>query len=294
MRQVFPQPGFTEADLDDLLASRQFIFADCYTFTLITGEVLRYTTAQYDVSLIPIEGGPVVTYQADAVLVGGLRFKIGIGVELDEQSVKLAYSADTLVRETTFAQALRRGDFDGARITRDRYYAESWRTAFVGGMRLFSGRCSDLQGVGRTEGVVNVKSDLVLLDQPTPRNLWQPSCIHTLFDSGCKLVKSAYAVAGLVEAGSTSTKIVWAGATPDYTAGTIYLESGDGLTFSRTIRVATNDELFMAFPFPFTPTPGADFTAYIGCVRTYQRCGELGNQVNFRGFPFVPKAETAY
>lgn len=294
MRTVFPQPGYNEASMDTLLDSRQFIYADCYTFVLITGEVLRYTTAQYDISVIPIDGGPVVTYQTDTVLVGGLRFKLGIGVEVDEQTIKLAYTDAVQVRNTTFAQALKRGDFDGATITRDRYFAEDWRSPWIGAMRLFSGRCSDLEGVGRTEGMVKVKSDLVLLNQPTPRNLWQPSCANTLFDSGCKLVKSLYAVTGIVGVGSTPTKINWASAVPNFTLGTIYLETEDNITFSRTIRLAKTSELYMSYPFEFVPDPGSQFVAYPGCARTYERCGEFGNQANFRGFPFVPKAETAY
>lgn len=299
MRTVHSQPGYVEADTEALLQSRQFVFADCYTVQLITEETMRWTMAQQDVSVVPIGGDPIVrTYEAGGVLVKGLRFKLGIGVEIDEQTITMAYKDSDVVpdRSVSVSQALRRGDFDGAVITRDRFFASNWGRPWVGGVRLFAGRVGSLEGVGRTEGQMKVRSDLVLLNMPMPRNMYGASCQHTVFDSGCKLIKANYATQGLVGAGSTATRIKWnsSGVSPSLSLGTIYIENSQNVTFSRTIREMTPTELILAYPLDFLPGVGDQFVAYPGCPRTLDACDDFGNRPNFKGFPFVPTAETAY
>lgn len=302
MRTIYPQPDHVEADLVSLLASRQYCYVDCYTVTLLTGEVMRWTTAQRDVSLHPIGADPLVrTFQAGGVLVSGLRFTIGIGVEVDEQTITLVYRDTDVVpdREASIAQALRRGDFDGATITRDRYFAQDWtlRMDWVGGVRLFSGSVGALEGVGRTEGKLKVRSDLALLNAPMPRNIYGPSCQHIIFDSGCKLIKGDFEVNGAAETGTTSTKIKFTGAgaeTPPLSLGTIYIENSDNVMFSRTIREAAGDWLYLSYPLDFVPEVGTLFVAFPGCPRTLTACDGFGNRINFKAFPFVPVAETAY
>lgn len=300
MRNVYPQPDFVEADMVALLASRQFIFADCYTVTLITDEVMRWSTAQQNVDVFPIGDDLLVrTYSSNGVLVQGLTFKLGIGVEVDEQTITMVYKDTDVIpdREVSVAQGLRRGDFDGATIVRDRYYAPSWGEPWVGGVRLFSGQVGSLEGVGRTEGKMKVRSDLALLNVPMPRNLYQPSCVHTVFDSGCKLVKGDYATIDTVEAGSTTTRINWTGAgaiTPPLKLGTIYIANQENVMFSRTIRDVTANQLVLSFPLDFLPETGMQFTVFPGCPRTLAACDVFANRENFKGFPFVPVAETAY
>lgn len=299
MRTIHPQPGYVEADTENLLQSRQFVYADCYTIELITGEKMRWTVAQQDVSVFPIDPDVQVrTYEAGGVLVQGLRFKLGIGVEVDEQTITLAYKDSDVIpmRDATVAEGLRRGDFDGAIIKRDRFFASSWRQPWVGGIRLFAGRVGSLEGVGRTEGRVKVRSDLVLLNMPMPRNMYGASCQHTVFDSGCKLVKSDYVRQLTLLAGSTSTRlrVNTAGIAPSLTLGTVYVENMANLTFSRMIREMTPTHLILSYPLDFIPEAGTQIAAYPGCPRTLAVCDEYGNRGNFKGFPFVPTAETAY
>jgi hypothetical protein len=77
----------------------------------------------------------------------------------------------------------------------------SWGDTSVGTVILFSGRVSEINP-SRYEIALTVKSDLEILDTLMPRNTLQPTCIHTLYDSGCTLLKSAFQVAGVVTAGS--------------------------------------------------------------------------------------------
>lgn len=299
MRTIHPQPGYVETDTEQLLQSRQFVYADCYTVELITGEIMRWTVAQQDVVVFPIDTDVQMrSYEADGVLVQGLRFKLGIGVEVDEQTITMAYKDTDVVpgRETPVAEALRRGDFDGAIIKRDRFFASNWRQPWVGGIRLFAGRVGSLEGVGRTEGQMKVRSDLVLLNMPMPRNMYGASCQHTVFDSGCKLIKADYVRQLTLLAGSTPTRlrVNTAGIAPSLSLGTVYIESLASLTFSRMIREMTPTHLILSYPLPFIPATGTQIAAYPGCPRTLDVCDQYGNRENFKGFPFVPTAETAY
>ncbi len=86
-------------------------------------------------------------------------------------------------------------------MQRDRAFLSAWGTAPIGAVTLFKGRVSTVDSVGRTTAQMTVACDLVLLDIDMPRNLYQPTCNHVLFDSGCGLVKNAFGAAGTVGAG---------------------------------------------------------------------------------------------
>ena len=104
-------------------------------------------------------------------------------------------------------------------VQRERAFLQAWGTTPIGSVILFKGRVTKVDSVGRTSAEITVASDLVLLDIDMPRNFYQPTCAHTLYDSGCGLVKSTFGAAGIVAAGSSASSIVWAGALPALRAG---------------------------------------------------------------------------
>jgi hypothetical protein len=53
-------------------------------------------------------------------------------------------------------------------------------------VNLFAGRVADVDA-DRVSIELTCKSDVELLDTPFPRNVYQPTCSHTLFDTGCAL-----------------------------------------------------------------------------------------------------------
>lgn len=296
MRPVYPQPGYDENDLELLLASRQFVFADCYTITLVDGTTkLRYTTAQNDVSVVVIDEVIRRTFDAKKVLISGLRFKIGIGVEVDEQTVTFAYDEYQEIYGQKFAYALRLGWLDGATISRDRYFAQAWGDPWIAGMPLFTGRVSTLESVGRVEAKVKVKSALVLLNIEMPRFMWQPACLNTLYDVGCGIDENAHAETVVLGPGSTTTILYTSSAADIYKLGKIYIEDDDAVTRVRSINdVVAGSYISLSYPLDFTPESGQQFVMYEGCDRTYATCGDqFSNQANFRGYPYVPVAETA-
>lgn len=285
-----------DPDVIALLASGQpFVYADCFTITLRNGDVLRYTNAQQPVRYTPPGDVSPHTYVSNGVLIDGLRTKSARGIVVDEQDCQLSGEADVLVQGQPFMVALRLGFFDGGYVARDRVYMQTWSGPVLGPIRLFYGRVSTVVPGGGTKAIMKVKSEVVLLDQAMPRNAFQTGCQHTLYDAGCSLVKDDFAVVGLVETGSTVTQINWASATAgDYDLGTITFETGPNVGISRSIRISDGASLTLVTPLEFTPVVGDQFKAYPGCDLTRARCdGFFSNEVNFRGFPYVPVAETA-
>lgn len=299
MREIVLQPGFVEADAEALLATDQFVYVECFTITPQFGAVLRYTNGQSNVTVVPALGGPgMVTFYGRQVNVQGLRFRSSIGTEVDEQEVALAYPETPIFQNAiTWSEALRLGRLDGATIRRDRYFASAWGAPWVFGTILFAGRVSTCTRVGRMTGTVNVKSDMVLLDVKTPRDLWAPSCKNTWGDgAGCDLLQGDFTVETTVGAAPTRSIIPWAGITDEFVMGKLFIEGGDNVTRIRTIlRVDVGVSAEIIYPLDFDPAAGQDVTFYPNCRREFARCGLYHAEPDkkYIGFPFVPVAETA-
>lgn len=302
MRTVYPQPGFVESDLQDLLDTRQFIYAECFTITPIVGSPLRYTNAQKDVTVVPVGGGPArVTYKAADLLITGLRYKTGIGIEVDEQNVTLAYdgSNETAYQAAlSWPQALLQGRLDGATIQRDRFFAARWGSPWVAGTPMFKGLVSNMTKVGRQSAELSVKSNLVLLNIQMPKDLWQPQCKNRWGDqAGCVLDRTAFQVNTTVGGPSpTRTWLPWAGATSSFEMGTARIASTDAVTRIRTIlKVEPGVGVHLIYPLDFDPVIGTDVAYQPNCRRLFENCGDYhaSPEEVFIGFPHVPVAETA-
>jgi uncharacterized phage protein (TIGR02218 family) len=280
----------------DLVAYLQnttrFLFADCFTLTLRTGTQVRVC----DRDLPVVVSGSV--FQANGIRVSGLKYAIKIGVDVDEQDITIAATANDLIGGVPFLVALRRGVLDGATIQRDRAFFNAWTAPAIGSVTLFHGRVSTVDKIGRTEASLKVKSDLVLLDTDMPRNLYQPSCLHTLYDAGCGVDRTAHTATGAVQAGSTVSKIVWSGATAGvYDQGTLVFTSGANAGVQVTIKTSdASGNLALSYPLDTAPGVGDGFTISAGCDHSTGAggCLKFANLPNFRGFPFVPPPETAY
>ncbi|MGH6811311.1 MAG: DUF2163 domain-containing protein [Methylocella sp.] len=268
--------------------------ADCYTFTLISGLILTYTDADVPITLNGY------TYLASSVLISGLKFKCSVGLEVDQQQITIAATAADTVGGVPFLQALRNGVFDGAEIQRERAFLNSFAPADtanpVGSVILFKGRIGTIDSIGRTTAQVTVNSDLVLLDLQMPRNVYSPSCLHVLYDSGCGLVKSAFAQAGSVGSGSTVSVINWTGASNNFIQGSLTFSSGLNAGVSVNVKDADPGVgLVLSYPLYNVPATNDAFTVYFGCDHTLNTCiNKFANKVNFRGFPFLPIASYAF
>jgi uncharacterized phage protein (TIGR02218 family) len=159
----------------------------------------------------------------------------------------------------------------------------------------FSGIVGEVNAT-RSAAEITVNSDLFLLNVNMPRNLYMPTCQHTLFDADCGLVKSSYANAGTVGSGSSATSIVSAGMNSTaayFDAGTITFTSGAYNGISRTVRTYANGAFQLLLPLPGAPNAGDTFNAYPGCPKTSGVCTtKFNNAANFKGFELIPLPET--
>jgi uncharacterized phage protein (TIGR02218 family) len=143
---------------------------------------------------------------------------------------------------------------------------------------------------------MNVNSDLELLNIQMPRNLYQPGCIHTLYDSGCTLLKTNFDEFSTVAAGSTLSQINCglAQATGYFDLGTVTFTSGPNANVVRSVKSYTPGILILSQPLIQACNVGDAFTAFPGCDKLQATCsGKFNNLVNFKGFPFIPLPETA-
>ena len=266
------------------------LMADCYTFTLRTGTVLTYTNAD-----VPITLGGVI-FAANSVLVDGLTFHCKAGLDVDQQQVTIAARPTDTVGGVPFLIALHRGVFDGCAVQRERAFLSAWGATPIGSVILFKGRITSVDQIGRTSAQITVASDLCLLDIDMPRNLFQLTCVHTLYDSGCGLVKNAYGTAGSVGAGASTLTIPWAGAAAVHAQGTILFTSGTNTGVSATTKsVVAGTSLALSYPLQAAPAAGDTFTAYQGCDHRLATCQtQFANKANFRGFPFTPPPTVAF
>jgi uncharacterized phage protein (TIGR02218 family) len=265
-------------------------FADYFTFTLATGTVLAYANVDQPV----VYNG--LTFRADGPLVQGLKYKASVGLEVDKQQIVIAARPTDLVAGAPFLNALRDGAFDGATVQRDRVFMTALETTPIGGVTLFHGRVSTVDQVGRTSATITVASDLVVLDYDMPRNLYSPTCLHTLYDSGCGVPRGTYAANGTVGAGSTATLIAFSGALASHAQGSIVFTSGVNANVRATVKSAVaGASLSLIYPLPSPPATGDAFTVYAGCDHTQATCSSrFANLAAFRGFPFVPPPQIAY
>jgi uncharacterized phage protein (TIGR02218 family) len=265
-------------------------FAECFTFITTTGTQYTWTNVDYDVSF----NGSI--FFANGPLVSGLKYKGSVGLEVDKQQITVAARPTDVVNGAPFLVALRDGAFDGAPVYRDRVFFTGPAAAVVGGVRMFQGRISTVDNVGRTHATLTVASDLVILDYDMPRNLFSPTCLHVLYDAGCGIVRGTFSLDGACGAGSNSSKINFSGARAGDVQGSLVFTSGANANVRSTVRsVVPGSAYNLMYPLAFAPSPGDTFNVAFGCDHTQATCtAKFNNLPNFRGFPYVPPPQVAF
>jgi uncharacterized phage protein (TIGR02218 family) len=265
-------------------------FAECFTFITTTGTQYTWTNVDYDV---PFNG---FIFLASGPLVSGLKYKGSVGLEVDKQQITIAARPTDVVNGAPFLIALRDGAFDGSPVYRDRVFLAGPAGAVVGGVRMFQGRVSTVDSVGRTQATVTVASDLVILDYDMPKNLFSPTCLHVLYDPGCGIIRGTFSLDGTVGAGSNSNTINFSGARAGDAQGSLVFTSGANANVRATVKsVAAGASYNLMYPLPFAPATGDTFNVAFGCDHTQGTCqGKFNNLSNFRAFPYVPPPQLAY
>lgn len=290
----------TSGTIAILNSNRSYLIAEYYTFTLTTGQVLRYTTA--DVDLAHPISGLVYSHVGPAIRRGSIKSEVGLVVA--KCSITLGVNDSLTIGSVAWPAFAERGGLDGATVLIERTYMNFWGDLNHGVVVLFSGRVSDVQPT-RTEIQLEVSSDVELLNLPMPRRLYQPGCMRSLFDAGCRVSLDDFRVSAVVGAGSTLTVLyIAAGATNlRYTAGfynlgSVRFTSGANNGVLRSVSQYGNDpdNLFVRVipALDVVPTAGDTFQLFPGCNKTMDDCTQkFDNIAQFGGFPYVPIPETA-
>lgn len=275
-----------------LNGSNQFIMADLYTITLVTGTVLRYTSADIDIT----HAGATYSARGPLIRRGTVRTVVGLEVDKLDMTVSPKPGMDGhLLAGAPFIPASLQGALDGAMVMLQRAFLSSWALPPVGAVVMFYGRVSDVSGT-RSAMPVDVKSALELLNTKLPRNLCQASCMHTLYDGGCAVNKAAYTTTGTVTGTNGTGQWLQSGLAQGagwFDQGVLTFTSGANAGVQRTVKAHSAGQFWFALPLPQAPTVGDTFSVYPGCDKTQATCSaKFNNTPRFRGFPFVPVPET--
>lgn len=274
-----------------LLGADQFLMADLYTITTVQNQTHRYTNYDYDLMV----GGN--TYFADGPIISREGFNLSLGVEVDNLSVSIETTGENDFNLIPIAQAFHNGQMDGARFKLERIFMDinSPIDTSAGVLLLFEGRIIEPE-LDRNVIHFNVASDLDDLSVPMPRNLYQPGCSNTLFDSACGLNRFNYMTESIIESGSTSARIICNITQPQgwFTQGVVeFLDSGNA-GLKRTVRLHETGVLLLTLPLLEEPQTGQRINIYPGCDKRLETCiNRFSNKSMFRGAPFIPVPETS-
>jgi uncharacterized phage protein (TIGR02218 family) len=272
-----------------LNSSTQFVMADLYTFTLVGGNLLRYSAAP------------------TAIVANGFTFALGpkfersktntvIGTRVDELDIKVYAETTDLIGATPWLQAAWQGQPDGALLQLERTFMPTYGDTSPGTVVLFAGRISDID-CSRTGIDMKCRSHLELLNIQMPRRLWQSSCTHVFGDAMCQFNRATLQASFACLSGSTTTQILsTVNPTPAglYVQGTIFGLTGANAGDSRTIAAMSSGNVSVKLAFLSPPMVGDQFQLLPGCDRSIATCTNVyNNAIHFGGMPYIPPPETA-
>lgn len=273
-----------------LLSKAPCAVADLYTLMLLGGQTYYWTSYDQPLTLDGVtylNVGPALT-----------RKQWGIKNTFDVPSLEIQLiSTGSDFNGSNIMKLAHDGLFDGAYLEMNRVIMPSPGDTSLGAPLVFGGRVSNLE-ITATGIKINVKGDNVVLQQYLPRNIYRYTCLHLLYDAGCTLDRNAFTVTGnVVQAGSNQIFLNWNGLAPtdptQFTLGYIAFTSGVNTGTIRSILVGSSTGVQLTYPLYNAPSVGDVFSATYGCDRTFPTCsGFFNNAANFRGFPYIPAAET--
>jgi uncharacterized phage protein (TIGR02218 family) len=279
-------PGALSALLN---TATQIVIQDLYTLTLPGGQVLRWCGSD-----VPVTVGANTWVLGPGLARGRLKWSTGITV--DTLDVRLYTDGSHTISGTPLIGYVARGGLDNARLQVDRAYRASHSTPVVGVLLGFVGRVADAKP-DRTLVQLQVKSDTELLDVMVPREVYEPGCLNTLYDTRCGVSRAARTVSGTATQASNSTRTAFGHSRPEaagyFDLGVVAFTSGANAGVSRTVKAHVPGTFTLLNPLPFAVAVGDAYEVRPGCDRLKATCSsKFNNLIRFRGYPFIPAPET--
>jgi uncharacterized phage protein (TIGR02218 family) len=278
---------------DSLIAflntTRQLAAVDLFTFELKSGITLRYCNASSDVTF----GG--LTWLAAPAGLTRSKIRWSTGIEVDTLDIDFNSDASILVAGTPLLAAAVNGLFDNCRVTLLRLFMADWSTP-VDTLLLFQGNTAPAE-ILRSAVHMTVKSDLDRLNVMIPPNVYQSSCLHSLYSAGCGVKAATYRTAGTASSVGTDGGIATNLGAADgyYQMGAIKFTSGPNIGLTRTVKSYAGGKVYPTKAFPYAIASGDAFTITPGCdkLQNGDCLNKYNNVIRFKGFPFIPVPETA-
>jgi len=274
-----------------LAANNQFIIADCFTFTLKDGTILRYTTFDENITYLTF------SFTGNSTIIERGDIKKKIGVQVDTLDINIVPKDQINGKSWVFA--FRNGWFDDAELKLERVFLE-----FTGGEYTVKGGFIHFSGqVGASVPTRNaisttVDSETVKLNIMMPRRLYSTSCKHVLYDANCGLLKENFASSAVTLAASTDSLIKTSMVADDDIFALGYMEFTTGNLTGQKRSVRSNItsgtmDITVSFPFTEAPATGDSFTIYQGCDKNMGTCDtKFSNLTKFSGEPYVPPPDS--
>lgn len=275
----------------NLLNNSQFYRADLYTLTLLDGTVLRYTTWDKQITTLDAR-----VFNPGTPNIKRTNLSSKVGLEVSTLNIEFQAVDTDPINGIPAMQLIAKGGFSGAIVQLETAVMLSPGDTSAGTVMEFIGEMAGADEIGRSAAKFTVNALTNRLSQQVPRKLIQMSCGNTLFDAGCGLVQSSFAVNGTVAPGSTPNKILATtnlNTTAEYFAlGKVQFTSGVGAGKWFGIRHSVTGILYPVRNMGFDPQAGDTFTAYPGCDKLQATCNtKFVNIANFDGKPYVPEPE---
>lgn len=272
-----------------LNSGSDFQQADLWTITLSGGSVIRWSGADVPLS-----------WSGNTFSLGPLieRTNITEKIGLEAVSMEVTISGDDsdTINGVPVIQFIAQRGFDGALVKLERAFFPSWGDAITGVVLRFSGKVTSVNEVRGNSAKITVSSWIMLLDVSMPANLYQASCLHTVYDAGCKLAAASWSTNGTVSTTGTATSVTTglAMTANDFAQGKILFNTGANAGIQRGVKSNTTNNLVLVSPLPYVPAIGDQFTVFKGCDRTRNTClNKFNNLLNYGGTDFVPVPEAS-
>lgn len=268
------------------------IKADAWTFTLPSGQVFRWSSAD-----VPFSLGPRAFVLGPGLVRDQIKWRVGIST--DTLRVRVTDNTGLTVNGQPLAAFIAQRGFDSATVTLERAFWRASDSGPVGALTWFVGEVDDGEG-DRFEASITIASFTKRLEVAVPNGVYQASCLNRLFDGRCGLSSAAWLANGQATSASNSYRNSFNHSLNGTTypagwgsLGLVTMTSGLNAGVSRTVKLQDLLTIQVVRPWPAPIASGDTFVLRAGCDRAMSTCSsKFGNLNRFRGTPLVPVPET--
>jgi uncharacterized phage protein (TIGR02218 family) len=253
------------------------------SYTVETQPYTDYSVSYYDYLAKPIERGDITT---------------ATGVKVDDCTITLQCPMDYTINSLSLPSFAIIGGFDNAHVKIECAIMPAYGDTSAGVLHLFEGYVSDIKiDISKVELTVSAES--IRLDTQIPTLVYQPSCTHTHYDSGCALSRAPFTASCTVVAGSDKGHLLFVdvNGVGFFDLGKVTFTSGLNNALTRTVKthtVGAFSAVALTENLPFSPAVGDTFTITAGCDKLRSTCtAKFNNAVHFLGWEYMPVPEAS-